>query len=51
MANFEVNVGMAAQESYSETWNTGTNMKFATGTTRIYNVLQSLPPEYRYLFC
>ena len=37
--NFKVNVALATQESYSETWNTGTNMKFAMGTTRIYNVL------------
>jgi len=47
----KVNVRMAAQESYSETWNTGTNINFAMGTTRIYNVLQSSPPEYRYRFC
>lgn len=47
----KVNVGMATQESYTETWNTSTNMKFVIGTTRIYNVLHSLPPEYRYRFC
>ena len=47
----KVNVRMATQESYSETWNTGTNINFAMGTTRIDNVLQSSPPEYRYRFC
>jgi hypothetical protein len=49
--NFEVNVGQATQESHSVTWNTAVNMTLAVGPTRIYNGLQSLPPEYCYRFC